>query len=73
MGAGINTLHLKKVIRVIKGWYGVIKGALWNQYGGYHIVTNSMAHVWVEAYVNGEWVRKITSKKKRRLAKAKPL
>ena len=39
--------------RVVGGY----KGALWNQYGGYHIVTNSMAHVWVEAYVNGEWVR----------------
>ncbi|WPM31257.1 DUF3488 and transglutaminase-like domain-containing protein [Hydrogenobacter sp. T-2] len=39
--------------RVVGGY----KGALWNQYGGYHIVTNSMAHVWVEAYVEGRWLR----------------
>ncbi len=39
--------------RVVGGY----KGALWNNYGGYHIVTNSMAHVWVEAYLKGEWVR----------------
>ncbi|MFN3263627.1 MAG: transglutaminase-like domain-containing protein, partial [Aquificaceae bacterium] len=39
--------------RVVGGY----RGALWNQYGGYHIVTNSMAHVWVEAYVNGRWLR----------------
>ncbi len=39
--------------RVVGGY----KGALWNQYGGYHIVTNSMAHVWVEAYVEGQWLR----------------
>ncbi len=39
--------------RVVGGY----KGALWNAYGGYHIVTNSMAHVWVEAYIKGRWVR----------------
>ena len=39
--------------RVVGGY----KGALWNPYGGYHIVTNSMAHVWVEAYVEGRWLR----------------
>ncbi|QID33463.1 transglutaminaseTgpA domain-containing protein [Pampinifervens florentissimum] len=39
--------------RVVGGY----KGALWNPYGGYHIVTNSMAHVWVEAYVKGHWLR----------------
>ncbi|MFN7065257.1 MAG: transglutaminaseTgpA domain-containing protein [Aquificaceae bacterium] len=39
--------------RVVGGY----KGALWNQFGGYHIVTNSMAHVWVEAYIEGQWVR----------------
>jgi len=39
--------------RVVGGY----KGALWNQYGGYHIVTNSMAHVWVEAYVEGRWLK----------------
>ncbi|RMH09367.1 MAG: DUF3488 domain-containing protein, partial [Aquificota bacterium] len=39
--------------RVVGGY----KGALWNSYGGYHIVTNSMAHVWVEAFVEGRWIR----------------
>ncbi len=39
--------------RVIGGF----KGALKNEYGDYYIVTNSMAHVWVEAYVGGRWVR----------------
>jgi len=36
---------------------GGFKGALWNDYGKYHVVTNSMAHVWVEAYLKGRWVR----------------
>jgi transglutaminase-like putative cysteine protease len=36
---------------------GGFKGAVWNNYGNYYIVTNSMAHVWVEAYINGKWVR----------------
>ncbi|MDW8236792.1 MAG: DUF3488 and transglutaminase-like domain-containing protein [Aquificaceae bacterium] len=36
---------------------GGFKGALYNPYGKYHVVTNSMAHVWVEAYVKGEWIR----------------
>jgi transglutaminase-like putative cysteine protease len=36
---------------------GGFKGAIWNNYGNYYIVTNSMAHVWVEAYINGKWVR----------------
>ena len=36
---------------------GGFKGALKNQYGNYYIITNSMAHVWVEAYVNGKWIR----------------
>ena len=36
---------------------GGFKGALKNEYGNYHIVTNSMAHVWVEAYVGGRWLR----------------
>jgi Transglutaminase-like enzymes, putative cysteine proteases len=36
---------------------GGFKGAIWNNYGNYYIITNSMAHVWVEAYVNGKWVR----------------
>ena len=39
--------------RLVGGFKGYIK----NEFGGYYIVTNSMAHVWVEAYVNGRWVR----------------
>lgn len=39
--------------RVVGGY----KGSIWNHFGGYHIVTNSMAHVWVEAYVDGNWLR----------------
>ncbi len=51
------TALLLRVMGVPARVVGGYKGALWNQYGGYHIVTNSMAHVWVEAYVNGEWIR----------------
>ena len=36
---------------------GGFKGGIWNNVGKYYIVTNSMAHVWVEAFVNGEWIR----------------
>ncbi len=39
--------------RVVGGFKGYIK----NEYGNYYIVTNSMAHVWVEAFVNGRWIR----------------
>ncbi|MFN3870227.1 MAG: transglutaminaseTgpA domain-containing protein [Aquificaceae bacterium] len=39
--------------RVVGGY----KGALWNPFGNYHIVTNSMAHVWVEAHIDGKWLR----------------
>ncbi|ADC89337.1 transglutaminase domain protein [Thermocrinis albus DSM 14484] len=36
---------------------GGFRGAVWNEIGNYYIVTNAMAHVWVEAYVDGRWVR----------------
>jgi len=39
--------------RIVGGFKGYIK----NEYGDYYIVTNSMAHVWVEAYVNGRWLK----------------
>ncbi len=39
--------------RVVGGY----KGYLRNEFGNYLIVTNSMAHVWVEAFVGGRWVR----------------
>ncbi|SHK17681.1 transglutaminaseTgpA domain-containing protein [Thermocrinis minervae] len=37
---------------------GGFKGGVYNPNGNYIIVTNSMAHVWVEAYVKGKgWMR----------------
>lgn len=39
--------------RVVGGFKGFIK----NEYGNYYIVTNSMAHVWVEANFDGRWTR----------------
>ncbi len=36
---------------------GGFKGAIKNPNGNYYIVKNSMAHVWVEAFVNNRWVR----------------
>jgi transglutaminase-like putative cysteine protease len=39
--------------RVVGGFKGYIR----NDFGDYYIVTNSMAHVWVEAFVEGRWVR----------------
>ena len=39
--------------RIVGGYKGYIE----NQYGNYYIVTNSMAHVWVEAYVGNRWLR----------------
>ncbi len=51
------TALLLRIMGVPARVVGGYKGALWNQYGGYHIVTNSMAHVWVEAYIEGRWLR----------------
>ncbi len=39
--------------RIVGGFRGYIK----NDYGDYYIVTNSMAHVWVEAYIGDKWIR----------------
>jgi len=36
---------------------GGFKGAIKNPNGNYYIVKNSMAHVWVEAFVNNKWIR----------------
>lgn len=36
---------------------GGFKGGIYNSYGNYYMVTNSMAHVWTEAYVGGRWIR----------------
>lgn len=36
---------------------GGFKGSIWNDYGSYYVITNSMAHVWVEAYIKGRWLR----------------
>ncbi|BCS53655.1 DUF3488 and transglutaminase-like domain-containing protein [Geobacter sp. SVR] len=32
-------------------------GGEYNDLGGYYLVSERMAHVWVEAYVNGQWLR----------------
>ncbi len=39
--------------RVVGGYRGAIR----NDFGNYYIVTNSMAHVWVEVFVDGRWLR----------------
>ena len=40
--------------RLVGGYYG----GVYNELGGYTLVTESMAHVWVEAFVAGEgWLR----------------
>ncbi|MCS6875932.1 MAG: DUF3488 and transglutaminase-like domain-containing protein [Aquificaceae bacterium] len=51
------TALLLRLMGVPARLVGGYKGAVWNPYGGYHIVTNAMAHVWVEAYVDGFWIR----------------
>jgi transglutaminase-like putative cysteine protease len=39
--------------RLVGGYYG----GEYNQTGGYYLVTEDTAHVWVEALVDGRWVR----------------
>ncbi|MDQ7037686.1 MAG: DUF3488 and transglutaminase-like domain-containing protein [Aquificota bacterium] len=51
------TAVLLRLMGVPSRLVGGFKGYLKNEFGGYYIVTNSMAHVWVEAYVNGRWIR----------------
>lgn len=36
---------------------GGFKGGSYNYFGGYYIVRASDAHLWVEAWVNGRWLR----------------
>lgn len=36
---------------------GGFKGGIFNSLGGYYIVRASDAHLWVEAYINGRWLR----------------
>jgi hypothetical protein len=36
---------------------GGFKGGYYNEKGGYYAVANKNAHVWVEAYIDGYWVR----------------
>jgi transglutaminase-like putative cysteine protease len=52
-----STALLLRLMGVPSRLVGGFKGYLKNEYGDYYIVTNSMAHVWVEAYVDGRWVR----------------
>jgi len=39
--------------RLVGGYYG----GSYNEIGGYYVVTENMAHVWVEALVDGAWTR----------------
>jgi hypothetical protein len=39
--------------RLVGGYYG----GEYNEMGGYYLVTEDTAHVWVEALVDGRWVR----------------
>ncbi len=52
-----STALLLRLMGVPTRLVGGFKGAIRNEYGDYYIVTNSMAHVWVEAFVNGKWKR----------------
>ncbi|MEN3034489.1 MAG: DUF3488 and transglutaminase-like domain-containing protein [Aquificaceae bacterium] len=52
-----STALLLRLMGIPARVVGGFKGALYNPYGNYHVVTNSMAHVWVEAYINGQWLR----------------
>jgi len=52
-----STALLLRIMGVPSRVVGGFKGFLENELGGYYIITNSMAHVWVEAYVGGRWVR----------------
>ena len=38
--------------RLVSGFHGAVK----NKYGDYYFVVGGMAHVWVEAYVEGRWI-----------------
>lgn len=51
------TALLLRIMGVPARIVGGYKGAIWNNIGKYYIVTNSMAHVWVEAFVNGSWIK----------------
>ena len=39
--------------RLVGGYHG----GTWNAFGGYYAVTENLAHVWVEALVDGRWQR----------------
>jgi len=51
------TALLLRLMGIPSRLVGGFRGYIENRYGGYYLVTNSMAHVWVEAYVNGRWLR----------------
>ncbi|WP_457568548.1 transglutaminase family protein [Desulfurobacterium sp.] len=53
-GAAAVIFRLKGVpARLVGGFYG----GEYNPYGGYYIVRDKNAHVWVEYYLNGRWHR----------------
>ncbi|MGB9873613.1 MAG: DUF3488 and transglutaminase-like domain-containing protein [Hydrogenobacter sp.] len=51
------TAILLRIMGIPARVVGGFKGGIWNDYGNYYVITNSMAHVWVEAYIKGRWVR----------------
>ena len=52
-----STAILLRMMGIPARLVGGFKGYIKNDFGDYYIVTNSMAHVWVEAYVGGRWIR----------------
>jgi hypothetical protein len=52
-----STALLLRMMGIPTRLVGGFKGFIKNNFGNYLIVTNSMAHVWVEAYVDGHWIR----------------
>ena len=52
-----STAILLRMMGIPARLVGGFKGYIKNDFGDYYIVTNSMAHVWVEAYLGGRWIR----------------
>lgn len=51
------TAILLRIMGIPARVVGGFRGGIWNDYGNYYVITNSMAHVWVEAYIKDRWVR----------------
>ncbi|SNZ03410.1 Transglutaminase-like superfamily protein [Persephonella hydrogeniphila] len=47
-------LRINKIpVRVVGGY----KGMIYNRIGDYYLVPQKYAHTWIEAYINGKWMR----------------